>query len=116
WLFAGEIEHRDSAGSHAMVRPGELNLMTAGSGIAHSEVSTSATTTLHGAQLWVALPDAHRFVQPGFEHFVPAPVTVGDATLRVFLGSLAGISSPSTAYSPIVGAQLDLPAGSTIQL
>ena len=57
WLFTGEIEHRDSAGHHAMVRPGELNLMTAGHGISHSEVSTPETSVLHGAQLWVALPD-----------------------------------------------------------
>ncbi len=57
WLFSGEVEHRDSAGVHAMVRPGELNLMTAGAGICHSEVSTAATTVLHGVQLWVALPD-----------------------------------------------------------
>ena len=56
WLFAGEIEHRDSAGHLAMVRPGEVNLMTAGRGISHSEVSTPDTTSLHGAQLWVALP------------------------------------------------------------
>ena len=60
WLFSGEIEHRDSAGFHAHVRPGEVNLMTAGQGISHSEVSTPETTTLHGAQLWVALPDATR--------------------------------------------------------
>ena len=58
WLFEGEIEHRDSVGSHAMVRPGELNLMTAGRGISHSEVSTPETTVLHGVQLWVALPDS----------------------------------------------------------
>ena len=57
WLFTGEIEHRDSAGHHAMVRPGELNLMTAGHGISHSEVSTPDDHGLHGAQLWVALPD-----------------------------------------------------------
>ena len=56
WLFAGEIEHRDSAGHHALVRPGELNLMTGGRGVSHSEVSTAGTTTLHGVQLWVALP------------------------------------------------------------
>ena len=60
WLFAGEIEHRDSGGVHALVHPGELNLMTAGGGICHSEVSTPATTTLHGVQLWVALPDSAR--------------------------------------------------------
>ena len=73
WLFSGEVEHRDSAGVHAMVRPGELNLMTAGSGICHSEVSTSATTVLHGAQLWVALPDSDRDTGRDFAHFVPLP-------------------------------------------
>ena len=60
WLFAGEIDHRDSVGSHAPVRPGELNLMTAGRGIQHSEVSMPGVTELHGVQLWLALPDAHR--------------------------------------------------------
>ena len=60
WLFSGEIEHRDSAGHRAIVRPGEVNLMTAGRGISHTEVSTRGTTSLHGAQLWVALPDASR--------------------------------------------------------
>ncbi len=64
WLFTGEIEHTDSAGHHAMVRPGEVNLMTAGHGISHSEVSTEATEVLHGAQLWVALPDATRERSP----------------------------------------------------
>ena len=73
WLFTGEVEHRDSAGHHAIVRPGELNLMTAGHGISHSEVSTAATTTLHGAQLWVALPDAVAGRRRrGFEHYAPA--------------------------------------------
>ena len=65
WLFTGEIEHRDSSGVHAMVRPGELNLMTGGYGVAHSEVSTRSTTTLHGVQLWVALPDARPAPSPG---------------------------------------------------
>src|SRR3954467_2757516 len=65
WLFEGEIEHRDSVGSHALVRPGELNIMTAGNGIAHSEVSTpTAPPRLHGAQLWVALPDSVRTTTP----------------------------------------------------
>ena len=60
WLFEGEIEHRDSGGVHAMVRPGEVNLMTSGHGIAHSEVSTPARDLLHGVQLWVVLPDASK--------------------------------------------------------
>ncbi len=116
WLFAGEIEHRDSAGNHAMVRPGELNLMTAGQGIQHSEVSTLATTMLHGAQLWVALPDATRHTAPFFEHYVPEPVRFGAATVRVFLGSLLGEHSAATTFSALVGAQLDLPAGASVEL
>jgi len=116
WLFAGEIEHRDSTGSHAMVVPGELNLMTAGRGIQHSEVSTAATDVLHGAQLWVALPDADRNREPFFEHYAPPPVTFGEATLHVFLGELIGSASPARAFSPIVGAQIDLPPFATVEL
>jgi redox-sensitive bicupin YhaK (pirin superfamily) len=116
WLFHGEIEHRDSAGNHAMVRPGELNLMTAGRGIQHSEISTGTTTVLHGAQLWVALPEDSRRTAPFFEHHAPTPVLFGDATVRVFLGSLVGVTSSATAFSPIVGAQLDLPSGCTVEL
>src|SRR6202020_2123841 len=69
WLRRGTIEHRDSAGHHALVRPGELNLMTAGRGISHSEVSTPDTDVLHGVQLWVALPSAARFAEPAFDHY-----------------------------------------------
>jgi quercetin 2,3-dioxygenase len=106
WLFRGEIEHRDSAGNHALVRPGELNLMTAGAGISHSEVSTPGTTVLRGVQLWVALPSAARFADPGFEHHVPEPVRGPGFTVKVFLGSLLGRASPVTCYSPLVGAEI----------
>ena len=116
WLFEGEIEHRDSTGAHALIRPGQVNLMTAGSGIQHSEVSTAATARLHGVQLWVALPDASRHVAPFFEHANPEPVTIQDAVLRVFVGSLDGGSSPVTAFSPLLGAQVDLPAGGSVTL
>jgi len=109
WLFAGEIEHRDSLGSHARVRPGELNLMTSGHGIAHSEVSTTGTTVLHGVQLWVALPDAHRDTAPDFRHYADLPVAdLGGATARVFLGTLAGLESAVPSYSPLLGAELVL--------
>jgi redox-sensitive bicupin YhaK (pirin superfamily) len=108
WLFQGEIEHRDSAGNHAMVRPGELNLMTAGRGISHSEVSTAGTTTLHGAQLWVALPDGARHAEPDFQHYAP-PEVAGDGWRgRVFVGSLLGRTSPMASYSPLVGAEVVL--------
>jgi quercetin 2,3-dioxygenase len=111
WLFSGEVEHRDSAGVHAMVRPGELNLMTAGAGICHSEVSTAATTVLHGVQLWVALPDADRDTDRDFAHYVPRPRSLTGATMRVFLGELAGERSPVHTFTPLLGAQLDLDPG-----
>lgn len=116
WLFEGEIEHRDSTGAHAFIRPGQVNLMTAGSGIQHSEVSTAATERLHGVQLWVALPDASRGTAPFFEHANPAPVTIQDAVLRVFVGALDGGDSPVTAFTPLLGAQVDLPAGGSVVL
>ncbi len=114
WLFTGEIEHRDSAGHHAMVRPGELNLMTAGRGISHSEYSTPGTTMLHGAQLWLALPDGDRQVDPAFEHYAPDPVVGEGWEVRVFLGSLLGSESPVTTWSPLLGAELVLRAGTTL--
>ncbi|UUZ60700.1 pirin family protein [Nocardioides sp. B-3] len=116
WLFEGEIVHRDSAGNHAMVRPGEVNLMTAGQGISHSEVSTEATTALHGVQLWVALPDASRHVAPGFAHHAPVPVSSEGWTGRVFLGSLLGETSPVSTYTPLLGAELHLDPGARLDL
>ena len=116
WLFRGQIEHRDSAGVHQLVRPGELNLMTAGAGICHSEVSTPSTTVLHGVQLWVALPDADRNTARDFDHYVPEPISRGGAEIRVFLGELAGQRSPVHTFTPLLGAQLDLAAGSTVEL
>ena len=116
WLFTGEIEHRDSAGHHAMVRPGELNLMTAGRGISHSEVSTPDARSLHGAQLWVALPDAARHTGPGFAHHAPAPVHGPGWEARVFLGSLLGSTSPVPTHSPLVGAELLLEPGTALAL
>jgi quercetin 2,3-dioxygenase len=108
WLFTGEIEHRDSSGVHAMVRPGELNLMTGGHGVAHSEVSTPGTTTLHGVQLWLALPDSARDVPRGFEHHVPDSTRVDGATARVFLGTLVGAASPVHTFTPLLGAEITL--------
>ena len=116
WLFTGEIEHRDSAGFHATVRPGEVNLMTAGRGISHSEFSTPGTKVLHGAQLWVALPDAARHMAPTFEHYRPEPVSGDGWTMRVFLGTLSGSVSPITTHTPLLGAELVLEAGAELTL
>lgn len=116
WLFTGTVEHRDSSGVHALVRPAELNLMTAGSGIAHSEVSTPDTTVLHGVQLWVALPDEARDVPRRFDHHVPEPVQLDGAVVRVLLGTLGGSASPAPAYTPLVGAEIVLEPRATIDL
>ncbi|MEU8732538.1 MULTISPECIES: pirin family protein [Streptomyces] len=116
WLFSGVIEHRDSLGSHAFVRPGEVNLMTGGRGISHSEVSTPDTTVLHGVQLWVALPAEHRDTAPDFQHHVPAPVALDGGEARVFLGSLAGETSPVDTFTPLLGAELTLAPGAAVTL
>ena len=110
WLFSGPFDHRNTAGFHAIVRPGELNLMTAGRGISHSEFSTPETTMLHGAQLWVALPDHAREIAPGFEHYRPEPISGPGSEVRVFLRSLGidtGVtSSPVSAHTPLIGAEI----------
>jgi redox-sensitive bicupin YhaK (pirin superfamily) len=116
WLFEGEVEHRDSVGSHATVRPGEINLMTAGRGISHSEVSPPTTTRLHGAQLWVVLPEASRFDEPRFDHYAPEPVVGAGWEARVFLGSLVGSTSPVPTATPLLGAELVLQPGTRMSL
>ena len=113
WLFRGEVEHRDSLGSHQLIEPGEMNLMTAGRGIAHSEVSTTRDSVLHGVQLWVVLPEAKRDMAPSFSHTVATPVDVhagvGTAQVLVFVGDLAGVRADAQGESPIVGAEIVLP-------
>jgi redox-sensitive bicupin YhaK (pirin superfamily) len=114
WLFGGAIEHRDSTGAHALVRPGELNLMTAGRGVSHSEVSTDETTELHGVQLWVALPAAYRDTEPAFTHYAP-PVVHGQGwDVQVFLGSMLGSASPVETFSPLVAAEMILDGGTSL--
>ena len=116
WLFGGTIEHRDSIGTHSLIKPGELNLMTAGRGIAHSEISTDGTTVLHGVQLWVALPEAHRNTEPTFAHYAP-PVIHGEGwDALVFLGSLLASTSPVETFSPLLGAELILDGGARLSL
>jgi quercetin 2,3-dioxygenase len=118
WLVEGAVLHRDSLGSRAEISPGQLGLMTAGRAIAHSEESPlNAPPVLNGVQLWVALPDAHRHTDPTFEHHASLPVLeAGGVTARVLLGDLAGTTSPATAYTPIVGAELLLDGAADLPL
>jgi redox-sensitive bicupin YhaK (pirin superfamily) len=112
WLIAGTVLHRDSLGSEQLIRPGQLNLMTAGRGIAHSEESPQDHDPwLHGVQLWLALPDAHRQVAPDFEHHAELPtVRLGRLDVTVFAGSLAGVTSPARVFSGVAGAEISAPA------
>jgi redox-sensitive bicupin YhaK (pirin superfamily) len=117
WPFAGRMDHRDSIGSAQILEPGEVNLMTAGRGIAHSEVSLPNSESLHAAQLWIALPSEVRNMQPAFEHHGDLPIKqIGGATMTVFLGEHLGTKSPATVYSPLVGAKIRVPAGERLEL
>lgn len=123
YLFAGGIDHRDSLGTFARIEPGAVNLMTAGSGIVHSERSPAdlrpGGPELSGIQTWLALPQAKEEIAPAFEH-VPRddlPVVSGaGATARVVMGTLWGASSPVTCHSPTIYADVKLEAGGSIPL
>ncbi len=118
WLLDGEVHHRDSLGSDVVVRPGELGLMTAGAAIAHSEQSPDPhAPVLHGAQLWVALPDAQRHRAPSFAHHADLPV-LAETGLRatLLLGELAGARSPGVVHTPLVGIDVDLGAAADAAL
>ena len=123
WPFAGDIRHRDSVGSDVVVRRGALNLMTSGEGIAHSEYSIGEEPVdLDALQLWVALPETRRHGAPAFERHESLPrvdlaaVAGQPAEATVVLGELAGVASPASAYTPIVGAELRLPAGAHVEV
>jgi redox-sensitive bicupin YhaK (pirin superfamily) len=113
WLIEGELLHRDSLGSEQIIRPGQLNLMTAGHGVSHAEEPTGRTGGgLHGVQLWVAQPEATRNGPAAFEHHRDLPQAVmGTARATVLVGALAGTTSPARRDTPLVGLDLALRAG-----
>ncbi|HVI00616.1 MAG TPA: pirin family protein [Enhygromyxa sp.] len=123
YLFEGEIVHRDSLGSHQPIRPGDINWMTAGRGIVHSErTGTELRRTgsrLDGLQLWVALPSAHEETEPEFHHH-PAhtlpTVELAGARLRVLAGTAYGETSPVHTFSPLFYVDTTLPAGGELAL
>lgn len=118
WLVEGAIAHTDSTGARHTVRPGGVNVMTAGRGIAHSEYSTPDTTVLHGVQLWTALPLDRHGIPPAFDGLdaVPSVTLPGGAVMRVFVGSSAGATSAAPIFSPLLGAELRIPAGAEAAL
>ncbi len=119
WPFVGEVRHRDILGSDVIVRPGVLNIMTSGHGIAHSEYSVGdGEVPLDALQLWVALPESRRHGGPDFERHENLPVVdlSGGATATVVVGTFAGVASPATMHTPIAGAEVCIPAGERVRL
>lgn len=108
WLLQGEIIHNDSLGYEALMRAGQLNLMTAGHGIAHSEETPTANSgALDGVQLWVALPNSQRNMVPVFNHYASLPVLdFAAGTVTLIAGTLMEQTSPAEMFSPIVGAEI----------
>jgi redox-sensitive bicupin YhaK (pirin superfamily) len=108
WLVEGEIIHYDSLGCEALMHAGQLNLMTSGHGIAHSEETPRTNSgTLSGVQLWVALPEAQRDTPPTFDHYASLPVLdAGGGTVTLIAGTLLGHSSPAKTFSPLIGAEI----------
>lgn len=118
WLFEGEALHTDSLGSEQVIRPGELNLMTAGHGIAHAELEVrrgspqSEAGYVKGVQMWLAQTDATRHGPSAFAHYKDLPkAEIGGGEAAVLAGSIGGVASPVTTDWPLVGAELRLPAG-----
>lgn len=118
WLFAGEALHRDSLGTEQTIAPGQLNLMTAGHGVAHSEEATGRYRgDVHGVQLWVAQPGATRDGPPAFEHHADLPkLQLGASVATVLVGEVAGAMSPARRDSDHVGVDLDLREPTTVPL
>jgi len=121
YLFEGAIEHRDSIGSHAVIEPGAINLMTAGSGIVHSERSPEAVRAegpaMYGMQTWLALPDGQEEIAPAFDHVAAEqlPLVEDDgASARVLMGTLWGATAATPQHSSTIYADILLGAGSAI--
>ena len=123
YLFEGAIEHRDSIGSHQVIAPGEINLMTAGRGIVHSERSPHELRadgpSLYGMQTWLALPDGGEEVEPAFDH-VPGEglpiVEEAGVQARVLMGTLWGATAATRCDSPTIYAHIDVASGGSLPI
>lgn len=129
WLIDGHIEHRDSIGSVQLIKPGQLNLMTAGHGISHSEISLADTQLLHAVQLWIALPKSSIDIAPAFEHQsnlpkfsfgqgqATEPFSIDEAaTATVIAGDFLGHRAQTKIFSPLLGVEIRLKAGAKIDI
>lgn len=123
YLFEGEILHRDSLGSEQLIRPGDINLMVAGSGVVHSERERPEVHAVphraHGLQLWLALPDQHAEMDPEFHHYpsesIPS-LEVGGAAARVIMGAAFGVTSPVRTFAETLYVEMHLQPGQSVEL
>ena len=116
WLFSGEFLHRDSLGSEQLIRPGQLNLMSAGRGIVHSEENPGLTSgEMHGMQLWVAQPSSTRNDEAAFEHHRElVKLELANMEATVLMGALESVVSPARRDSDLMGAELRLYGGAAV--
>lgn len=117
WMIQGEVLHRDSLGHEQVIRPGQVNLMTAGRGIAHTEASLAGETRLHAAQLWIALPDAVRDCAPAFDHYPELPAwDEAGCRFTLLAGRHGSHVAPTRVHSHLLGLDLHMPAGGPVQV
>ena len=116
WMIRGEVLHRDSLGSEQVIRPGQVNLMTAGRGIAHSEESLGHPD-FHAVQLWIALPREQRLMEPRFQHYPVLPqLQQQGLAMTVLAGEWLGQASPAQVHSPLVAVDVHAPRDATATL
>ncbi|WP_445114595.1 pirin family protein [Acinetobacter sp. WZC-1] len=107
WMIEGTIMHTDSIGSRQLIRPKQVNLMTAGYGISHTEVAPETETQMHSAQLWIALPDHKRHMEPQFDHYPELPVVERDhIEFTVLVGEYLSTRSPVEVHTELLGVDL----------
>lgn len=117
WMIEGELLHRDSLGTEQRIRPGEVNLMTAGHGISHTEESVFGDRDLHAAQLWIALPEAERHTESRFDHYANLPCWQDQgATWTLLTGHYRDKSADTLQFSPLVGLDIDCAEAQEIEL
>lgn len=117
WMLEGEVVHRDSLGNVQVIRPGQVNLMTAGHGISHTEETLDNERQLHAAQLWIALPPDQTDRSPGFDHYPELPAWTTQGCLFTLLaGTYGRHRAPTTVYTPLLGVDIYSAEGGAVSL
>jgi redox-sensitive bicupin YhaK (pirin superfamily) len=124
WMIEGAVMHRDSLGNEQLVTPGQVNIMTAGQGISHSEDSAAAEFApasergrLHAVQLWIALPEAERHRTPAFRNHPQLPLlTLDGFDVRVLAGTAVGRTSPVEIFSPLMAVDLHAKGAASLSM